>query len=182
MPQHNTKGKSKKATQRYARQSQTPAQHKFYSTRKRVRNIVTNIFYANHIALTSNPNFNSKLGDTCRAIDNSSCIILTPAEIGKLESLVKLRRQSGVTSSVANANRSIIYRSEKEFKMMVWGGNGQGKTINGTFSYVMLRRSAATPWYIHHLEDTHPVIAQKGESDSDDEIYFTDDESDFDEA
>lgn len=181
MPEHNTKGKSVAAKKRYAKKSTSPDTAKYASSVARLRRFVTGNFHTNHVALTNNPNFASKLGNASRPIDNSTCLILTPADLARFESMISAQRKKIVKSS-ARDDRSIIYKGEKIFKMMVWSSAGKGKIINGTFSYSYLRDGKT--WYVHHLESTQAEISHVVESDSDSEgdLYFSSDEGDSDDG
>lgn len=181
MPQHNTKGMSKAAKKRYEKSGSSPDAAKHAASVARLRRLVTNNFHGSHVALTTNPNFATKLGNASRPIDSSTCLILTPADLARFESMVKARRANGISGG-GHANRSRIYAGEKIFKMMSWGASGKGEVINGTFSYSFLRENDGGPWYVHHLESTRVEMSHMAESDVDsaDELYFSSDEDDSD--
>lgn len=180
MPQHNTNGMSKAAKKRYAKGGSSPDAAKHAATVARLKKLVTTNFHRSHVALTTNPNFTAELGNASRPIDSSTCLILTPADLARFESMVKARRAKIVSGD--HPNRSRIYTSEKIFKMMTWGPSGKGAVIDGTFSYSFLRENEGGAWYVHHLESTQVEMSHPAESDGDssDELYFSSEESDSD--
>lgn len=180
MPQHNTSGMSKAAKKRHEKSGSSPDAAKHAATVARLRKLVTSNFHRSHVALTTNPNFAAELGNASRPIDSSTCLILTPADLARFESMVKARRAKIAVGE--HPNRSRMYVSEKLFKMMTWGPSGKGTVINGTFSYSFLRENEGRPWYVHHLDSTQAEMSHNAEPDGDssDELYFSSEESDSD--
>lgn len=160
MPLHNTKGNARGPSNRIKRElfGLGPIEA-FKNAKSRLFKVVTKTFYNSHIVLVHGPDFSEKLGNAKRSINNSSCLILTRADVARLVAMVRARRAAGV--KIGNSKTSsCTYDSGQRFDIMCWGGSGKGERVNATFQYNMFLENAT--WYIHHLAGTRPAFTSGG--------------------